>query len=256
MNTKKVVTIALAGLGLVFVPATVAFAVTEQRAPEPIHARTGDSTVGAHNADAKGAARGKHGTEAQGSTQAQHGSDTHGHGASEPSALSLVDSDISQADIDSLLYMVEEEKLARDLYGALAQAWDLRVFSQITMSEQQHVDTIASILDAYGVANPSASLAPGEFSIDALQELYDTLLAKGLTSFDDALAVGALVEETDIQDLRDRDSDEASVALAFDNLEAASVNHLRAFVSAIEKAGDTYTASVLSQDEVDAVVRD
>ena len=38
--------------------------------------------------------------------------------------------------------MREEEKLARDVYNYLATRWELRVFSQIAVSEGKHMEAI------------------------------------------------------------------------------------------------------------------
>ncbi|HZJ40225.1 MAG TPA: DUF2202 domain-containing protein, partial [Demequina sp.] len=95
----------------------------------------------------------------------------------------------------------------------------------------------------------------GEFSDPALQDLYDTLLAEGLESSTQALAVGALVEETDIEDLRDRDraTTNDAITYVFANLEAGSENHLRAFVMNLDRAGVDYEAQVLSDSEVSGI---
>ena len=104
-------------------------------------------------------------------------------------------------EIASLKFMREEEKVARDLYLAFYETWKLRIFSNIAASEQRHMDAILALLDKYGIADPASDLKPGEFADSDLQDLYDNLLAKGTASQTDALSVGALVEEVDIDDL-------------------------------------------------------
>ena len=94
----------------------------------------------------------------------------------------------------------------------------------------------------------------GEFANRDLQGLYDTLLAKGLTSSTDALEVGALVEETDIADLRNRESSNVAIDQAFAQLEAGSDNHLRAFTMNLDRLGVTYDAQVLSPADVARII--
>ncbi|NYI40050.1 DUF2202 domain-containing protein [Demequina lutea] len=154
----------------------------------------------------------------------------------------------------SLTYMVEEEKLAHDLYVELGDAWDLRVFVNISGAETQHADAIRSLLTAYGVDDPTAGMGTGEFADPALQGLYDSLLTKGLTSSTDALEVGALVEETDIADLRDRESTNAAIDQAFGQLEAGSDNHLRAFTTNLDRQGISYDAQVLTSADVARII--
>lgn len=130
-----------------------------------------------------------------------------------------------------LAFMREEEKLAHDLYTALGEKWDLRVFTNIAKSEQVHTDSILGLLNQYGIEDPAAGLSAGEYKNDELQALYNDLLKKGLSSSGDALAVGRLVEETDIADLDERikRTDEEAVLTVYRNLRAASVKHLAAF---------------------------
>ncbi len=100
-----------------------------------------------------------------------------------------------------LIYMREEEKLARDVYQALFARWGLPVFSNIAASEQRHMDAIKTLLDRYGLADPAAGKAPGEFRNQDLQELYGILIERGDESTIEALRVGVEIEETDIDDL-------------------------------------------------------
>ena len=144
------------------------------------------------------------------------------------SALTADEATILYAD---LLFMREEEKLARDIYVALYEKWGLRPFTNIAASEQRHVDSMVTLLNAYGFEDTTSGNAAGEFDNGSLQALYDELLAKGMTSVADALAVGVLVEQTDIADLQSRiaHTSQADVAAAYENLLAASYNHLDAF---------------------------
>ncbi|PKQ14250.1 MAG: hypothetical protein CVT68_12845, partial [Actinobacteria bacterium HGW-Actinobacteria-8] len=174
-------------------------------------------------------------------------------GLGDPAALVTAGDTLSSVDTASLVFMVNEEKLAHDLYVELGDAWNLRVFDNISSAEQQHMDAVRSLLDAYGADDPTDGLAAGEFSDPELQDLYDTLLAEGLGSSTQALAVGALVEETDIEDLRDRATDNEAIATVFSSLESGSENHLRAFVNNLDRAGVDYEAQVLSDTEVSRI---
>jgi len=138
---------------------------------------------------------------------------------------------LSPAEIDGLLWMREEEKLARDVYQALGAAWEAPIFANIAASEQQHMDAVLTLLNRYQVADPAAGNDPGEFTNPDLQALYDTLVARGLTSCEEAFQVGVLIEQTDIADLDARlpDVTHADIRRVYTNLRAASVKHLAAF---------------------------
>ncbi len=151
-------------------------------------------------------------------------------GAVQPDALTATATDPSSLAAD-LAFMREEEKLARDVYTVLAQKWGLRTFSNIARSEQVHMDAVLVLLDRYGFTDPAADLPAGSYADPHLQELYDALIARGSVSIEEALAVGKLIEQTDIADLDERieRTDEADVAAVYENLRAGSVNHLAAF---------------------------
>lgn len=138
-------------------------------------------------------------------------------------------SDLSAEEAAALLFMREEEKLARDVYNQMYALWGLPVFQNIAASEQAHMDEIKLLLDRYGLADPA--LDPGQFTDPNLQALYDQLIAQGSVSVTEALNVGALVEQTDIADLQARlaQTDNADIQLVYTNLMNASYNHLAAF---------------------------
>ncbi|HNA56094.1 MAG TPA: DUF2202 domain-containing protein, partial [Anaerolineales bacterium] len=138
-------------------------------------------------------------------------------------------SDLSAEEAAALLFMREEEKLARDVYNQMYALWGQPVFQNIAASEQTHTDEIKLLLDRYGLADPA--LDPGQFTDPNLQALYDQLIAQGSVSVTEALNVGALVEQTDIADLQNRlaQTDNADIQLVYTNLMNASYNHLAAF---------------------------
>lgn len=171
----------------------------------------------------------------------------------EPVAMAAAGS-LDAADAAGLLWIREEEKLARDVYLALADLWDVRVFANIARSEQSHMDAVATLLDRYGLEDPVGANPAGVFSDPQLQALYDDLLARGRTSLVEALAVGATIEDLDIVDLRERATDVSDIARVYENLEMGSGNHLRAFVANLERRGTSYTPAYLSQADFDAII--
>jgi hypothetical protein len=156
-----------------------------------------------------------------------------------------------------LTFMREEEKLARDTYLVLGDTWKLTVFSNIASSEQRHMDAILGLLQKYRLPDPATSTLIGEFSNPELQALYDALIAKGLQSDIEALMVGGIIEETDMEDIQaaiDR-SQHADVVAVFENLMCGSRNHLRGFAANLEAfTGQPYAAQVLEQAAVDEIL--
>ncbi len=159
---------------------------------------------------------------------------------------------LTQAEIDGLLYMREEEKLARDVYMALYDKWGQSVFNTIASSEAKHMDSALDLIVAYGLEDPVAGKAAGEFVNADLQALYDELVAQGSTSLVDALRVGAAIEEIDILDLRAHlaETEQTAITDVYTNLERASQNHLRAFVKQIERqSGADYEPQYMTAED-------
>ncbi|MGE0107137.1 MAG: DUF2202 domain-containing protein [Thiomonas sp.] len=168
----------------------------------------------------------------------------------------LPPSDLSATEASALVFMREEEKLARDVYQLLYTQWGQKVFSNIAASEQQHMDAVALLLTRYNLPDPAAATAPGVFQDMHVQELFNALMAQGQTSLIAALTVGATIEDLDIQDLKTRiaATDNADIALVFNELMKGSRNHMRAFISQLTKQGVTYTPQYITQAEFDAIV--
>ena len=177
--------------------------------------------------------------------------------ALEASPAELLISTLGDAELEGLLYMREEEKLARDVYLTLYEKWGLPVFQNITNSEQKHMDAVKTLLDQYDIEDPAAGNDVGVFANPALQEFYDQLIQQGSQSVADALRVGAAIEEIDILDLEERiaQTDKADIRRVYENLMKGSGNHLRAFASNLDRrAGETYQPQYLSQAAYESIV--
>jgi len=155
-----------------------------------------------------------------------------------------------------LLYMREEEKLARDVYLTLSAKWKTPIFSNIAASEQNHMDSILNLLNRYGVADPVAGMGVGEFATEHFQTMYDELVAWGSQSLIDALKVGCAIEEIDIIDLWNcmAATTHQDVLRVYQNLEAASENHLRAFVGQLASRGVTYEPEYLTPEQYEQII--
>ena len=164
---------------------------------------------------------------------------------------------LSPAEQNSILFMREEEKVARDIYLKFQEKWNLNAFSNISASEQTHMDAMLKLITRYNLTDPVGSNGVGVFANNDLQTLYDALLLQGDASLIEALKVAALVEEVDIVDLQTALStvvDNQDVEMVYENLLAASRNHLRAFVKNLQNQGETYVPQRLTQAEYDAII--
>lgn len=164
---------------------------------------------------------------------------------------------VSAEEIAGLKFMREEEKLARDVYLKLYEAWGLSPFKNIGGSEQTHMDAVAMIMARYDIEDPAAGKGVGEFVDPDLQTLYNTLLAQGLQSKEDALTVGAIIEETDIIDIQEQIDlyvDNKDITILYQNLLKGSRNHLRGFTSQLKLLGIEYQPQFLSQEQYDEIL--
>jgi hypothetical protein len=162
---------------------------------------------------------------------------------------------LSPSEAERLTYLREEEKLAHDVYVTLFNTWGLFAFDNISRAEQRHTDAALNMLNRYGLVDP-AQTQSGLFTNGELQHLYDSLVAQGRASTLDALKVGALIEEVDMQDLDGMiaGTENENLINLYETLHCGSRNHLRSFVRQIESQGLTYEAQVMTQDAVDLIV--
>ncbi len=137
---------------------------------------------------------------------------------------------IRDAEVKQMIYLLEEEKMAHDVYAYFEEIWTLRIFSHIRQSEQRHMEQMENLL-ALHKARYKLSNSRGVFYDAALQELYDNLTERGEQSIKEALHVGKLIEETDIRDLEKAMENTTDVYSkeVYQNLLRASQNHLKAF---------------------------
>ena len=176
-------------------------------------------------------------------TQIGNGDTTAEEVASPETTISQEDSAINEEEVttdstvdtsilaEMLTFIVQEEKLAHDLYVQLASTSGAQQFANIVNSESTHISLVQGLLVSYNIVDPTVGLAEGEFLDQDLQALYDSLLASGSVDRAGAIAAGIAVEEKDIADIEvmlatDLPSDVASV---LERLLSGSQNHLAAF---------------------------
>ncbi len=154
-----------------------------------------------------------------------------------------------------LQFMKEEEKLARDVYYALNDIWNARVFSNISKSEERHIAAVMGLVEYYNLGSTEVK-APGEYESEEFKALYDQLEEQGSQSIEEAMKVGALIEELDIKDLQEKleATNNENITLVFNNLLRGSRNHLRAFNRQLVKYGVDYTPQFISQEEYDSII--
>ena len=164
---------------------------------------------------------------------------------------------LSAAEQQTLSFMREEEKLARDVYQVLYKTYPLRPFANIAAAEQQHMDALKHLVQRYQILDPVKTEQVGQFTDNSLTQLYQALIQRGQGSEIAALQVGALIEETDIQDLRKAlaNTQTPSLKQTYQNLLEGSYRHLQAFVRQLKQRQQAYQAQVLTPAELKQILQ-
>ncbi len=164
--------------------------------------------------------------------------------------------ELSAEEREGLVFMIEEEKLARDVYRTMHDVWGVRIFQNISYAENRHGLAVQELLERYDIDNPIKDDITGVFVTPEMQKLYDDLIAQGSKSLLDALKVGATIEDMDIYDLQNwiAKTDNEDIKMVYENLLRGSRNHMRAFDKQIKQNGGTYQAQYLTQAEIDEIL--
>ena len=165
---------------------------------------------------------------------------------------------ISESELNTLKFVREEELLAHDVYVALYEQYAIPVFNNISKSESFHTNMILALLQKYDIEDPAADHQAGVFLNTELQEYYDQLIALGSTSVNDAIIVGATIEDLDIADIQthlETDVDNEDIVFVLNQLSKGSRNHLRAFNAHLVFRDITYNAQFISQEYYDEIVQ-
>jgi len=157
---------------------------------------------------------------------------------------------------DSITYMYNEEKLAKDVYLNVYKIQPIKQLYNISSkSEIKHEEAVVDLAVKYDLnitlypdteapfnQNDIDSYASGKYPVVAIQELYDMLYDKGIQSSKDAFEVGCMVEVTDINDLDRymgyaRESNASDILDVFDFLREGSYKHYWAFDDGLKNLG-------------------
>ena len=163
---------------------------------------------------------------------------------------------LDSQEIADAQWMREEEKLARDVYREMFALWGNAVFSNISSSEQSHMDAMGKLLARNNIADPVTSDDTGVFTNPDLQAWYDELVERGSQSLTEAIEVGITIEESDMVDIQAAidNTDESDNEKTYENLLKGSRNHLRAYVKQLESLGLVYEPELLTVEEANAIV--
>jgi len=142
---------------------------------------------------------------------------------------------------NSLAYMYDEERLAKEVYLAIYAKQPVSQLSKIaSKAEVRHIDAVKDLAQRYGVATPYQQA--GQYATAHIQSLYNELYAKGIRSKKDALEVGCIVEVVDVNDLNNyineaQRANAQDVVQTYNFLRKGSYNHYWAFDRGLKQIG-------------------
>ncbi|HSJ21744.1 MAG TPA: DUF2202 domain-containing protein [Nocardioidaceae bacterium] len=138
---------------------------------------------------------------------------------------------LTEAQEQMLAAQAEHEKMAHDLYAELADSTGDHRFRRIADAEGKHLQAIRTLLDRYGIDDPTDGYAAGEFASETVAKKYAAYLAEGSESPEAALGVGRTHEAEDVAALRKAadDVDAPDVKRVLEHLAHSSEMHLSAF---------------------------
>lgn len=158
-----------------------------------------------------------------------------------PIPACIISGTITETEAAGLLFMREEEKMARDVYAYLYEKYKLPVFKNITKSENVHMSAVLRLIEGFKITDNSSN-NPGEYTNEHITELYGQLIEMGNVSVIEALKVGVLIEQTDIADLQKEllTVENSSIKTVYGNLLKGSEAHLKAFTWNLKVRGVIY----------------
>jgi len=187
-------------------------------------------------------------------------------GFTSPSTMDICDciaqnfpvEELSSKEKEALKFMLEEEKLARDVYSAMAEKYNLKIFSNIVNAEEKHMASVKCLINKYGLTDPIGQNEKGVFTNGQFQDLYASLVTRGNTGLTEALRVGATIEDLDINDLtlllEDEAIDNTDLKAVFEALRKGSRNHMRAFTRNLNSYGEEYEVQYITEDMFTTII--
>lgn len=171
------------------------------------------------------------------------------------SNIFTVTSALNADEIEFLYAVREDEKLAHDVYSVFADKYPTAPqIGRIMNAESTHMAAVDSLFKYYEIDYvPTTEV--GVFASPERQEQFNTLSAQSSTLVE-AFKTMAFIEEEGIAAYNAvvGDIENVNIKLVIEHLTKASGNHLKAVDRQIKSLGETYTPTVLTQEDYDAII--
>lgn len=164
---------------------------------------------------------------------------------------------LTASEINDLIRMSAQEKLAQDVYLTLYEQLRFRVFQQTPQNEHIHINAIKSLLNKYNITDPHQEAQRGVFARTELTTRYQELVAQGKHSLVDAFHVGAQIEDKHIVQLQAAlaQTDNQDIQAVYQFLLRGSRNQLRTFAKLLHRSGTHYQPHALSLKAFQSIIQ-
>ena len=164
---------------------------------------------------------------------------------------------LTDAELETLLFTREEEKLAHDVYLYAFQKYGTFIFQNIGNSESSHIQSVLNLMLKYGISDPlNGSTVQGQFTDPVIIQLYQDLTARVDISLASAMEVGLYIEDLDIYDLdlAMAETQKADIINVYQSLRCGSTNHMRSFENQATGLGVSYTPEFITLDLFNEII--
>ncbi|MBK9488308.1 MAG: DUF2202 domain-containing protein [Haliscomenobacter sp.] len=158
-----------------------------------------------------------------------------------------------------ILYLIEQEKVAHDLYRVLDTMWVTDVFNRVSNEELQHMAKLSAVACEFMIDVPAHfnEYPEGQFVDGKLRRLYTDLLVAANFSLEEAYRACANLEERKILDLKAalREPNFEIETLTYKALLIGAEDNLKLFIRELLNISTGYTPVWLSISEYEALTK-
>lgn len=170
--------------------------------------------------------------------------------------LNLPTQELSQGEKNSLLQLLGQEKLFKEVYTKFQTQWPTE-FKNAPVDEERHANGMKALLTKYQLTDPNADQLAGMFAETKLTKLYNDFVAQGQTSQNAALTAAVALEEMNLAALNQAlaTTDNLDLQFVYKQLTKGARNHLRGLMSLLKPASVQYQPTYLSATEFENIIK-
>lgn len=155
-----------------------------------------------------------------------------------------------------LIYLIEEEKVIRDLSYKFSQKYDEEIFTDVYKAENTHMKAVQRFIRNYKLDDPTSKNGVGKFKNPQLQKIYDEKLKSGEKNKVEAYKSLLWMLEKNIDDvnINKENTDKDDILFVYKNLTRSSKNHTRAINDLLNSEGGSYPSEHLSEAKYESII--